>query len=51
MEANKSKSVTFKIPSSIDLQYSQSSATPELSSGHRLTQVAMVNLAKEYMGN
>lgn len=33
MEANKSKSVTFKTPSN-DLQYSQSSATPELSSGH-----------------
>ena len=34
MEANKNKSVTFETPSSNDLQYSQSSATPEFSSGH-----------------
>ena len=34
MEANKSKSVTFKTPSSNGLHHSQSSATPEFSSGH-----------------
>lgn len=34
MEANKSKSVTFRTQPSNDLQYSQSSASPEPSSGH-----------------
>ena len=34
MEANRNKSVTFKTPSSNDLQYIQSSVVPEFSSGH-----------------
>ena len=38
MAANKSKSVAFKTPPSNDLQYSQSSATPEFSSYGELSQ-------------